>query len=136
MMVDKKFPHIAKDLKADGTSKITGDVYINRGCEFESNVVIDGSDFRVVIGSNCSIGQDTLVKAIRERIVVGDGVNIGRNCKIFSNIGSSTDVGDEVIIEDETQIGQNCVITGGEKVSKGARIPENSIFQDGVISPR
>lgn len=94
MFTQRAFPHLPKDLIADDSVQFVGGVYIGESCEFGENCVVDASNFRVTINSNCKIGIETKIIADTEKIEIGPDVTIGDNCVIGVSISKNSVIPD------------------------------------------
>ncbi len=101
-------------------------IVIGDGTIIDDNVLLDakGQDNEgIIIGRNCFIGRNTILSCKNGDIVLGDRVNIGFNCEIFS--------GSKVSIGADTMLAAYCYLIGGDHVADD---PEKPITQTGSIS--
>ena len=87
---------------------------------------------RCIIGENCSIWYNTVVRADVNEIIIGRGTNIQDGCVVHcandykTIIGENVTVGHNAIIHGCT-VGNNCLIGMGSTILDGAVIGDNVI---------
>ncbi|KGX89267.1 N-acetyltransferase [Pontibacillus marinus] len=90
----------------------------------------------VDIGENVSIGHNTV---ILKGTVIGDNVNIGCNCVIGIQQGGNTrmrksdEMGNKLIIKDNTYIGNIVSIYSGSIISKNVFVGDHASIRENVL---
>lgn len=136
-------------------SFLKGAKYISIGdnCRISSRVTLTAYDAyidekfhpEIVIGNNCSIGEDSHITAINS-IKLGDNVLLGKNILITDNahgqsISNLLDIAPDfrplsskgpVLIDDNVWIGEKSSIMPGVHIGKGVIVAANSVVTKDV----
>jgi len=119
-------PNIHSDTYLDESSRIIGDVRIDRHVNVWPFVVLRGDD-----GNHIKIGE-------------GSNIQDGSICHVTPEnpliIGKNVTVGHRVIlhactIEDEARIGMGATILDGAIIEKGAQVGANALVTAGTVIP-
>ncbi|MCL6086994.1 MAG: NDP-sugar synthase [Actinobacteria bacterium] len=120
--------YIGKFTKFFKESLLSGPVVIGENCIIESGAVINPL---TVIGNNCHISAGSNIGGS----ILFDGCKIGRNCIIKDSILSyNVRVGEKVIIDGNSIIGDNTVIEDGNIFRNGIKVNINSNINKSQIS--
>ncbi len=104
----------------------------------------------IIVGKNCSIWHNAVLRADVDGIVVGDGTNIQDNAVVHQHNGLPAIIGKDVTIGhgaivhactigDNTLIGMGSIILDGAVIGKscivgaGALVTSNTIIPDGML---
>jgi len=100
----------------------------------------------VVIGKNCGIFPNAVIRGDQNTIEIGDGSNVQDCCVIHTNrehkvkIGKNVSIGHGAIvhgaiIEDDCLIGMNTTILNGSKIGQGSVIGANALVKNNMDVP-
>ena len=108
-------------------------------CFFAENATIIGD---VIIGDNCSVWYQTVIRGDVNKIVIGDNVNIQDGViihatyeKSSTHIGNNVSIGHNAIVHG-CEIGDNVLIGMGSIIMDHCKIGTNSIIAAGAILPQ
>lgn len=92
---------------------------------------------QLVVGSNFSMNHHSILAASGGRIVIGDNCMIGPNCvlraanhayeRIDIPMREQGHTFGEIILEDDVWLGSNCVITANTRIGKGSIVAAGSV---------
>ncbi len=100
----------------------------------------------VVIGKNCGIFPNAVIRGDQNTIEIGDGSNVQDCCVIHTNrehkvkIGKNVSIGHGAIvhgaiIDDDCLIGMNATILNGSKLGQGSVIGANALVKNNMDVP-
>jgi len=124
-------PKLGKDCYVAETAVIIGDVIIGDQCSIWFNVVIRGDVNSIKIGNKVNIQDGTVLHCLYQRSVIeiGDNVSVGHNAVIHgAHIMNNVLIGMGAIILDNAEIGENSIIAAGSVVLTGTRVESGSIY--------
>jgi carbonic anhydrase/acetyltransferase-like protein (isoleucine patch superfamily) len=110
---------------------IIGDVIIGDDCSIWFNTVIRGDVNSIRIGNKVNIQDGAVLHCLYERstIVIGNNVSIGHNVIIHgAHINDNVLVGMGAIVMDHSIIGENSIIAAGAVVLEGTQVEPGSIY--------
>ena len=129
--VKGNFPQISEDCFIAENATIVGEVIIGKQCSVWYNAVIRGDVHFIKIGNKVNIQDGAVIHATYQKspTTIGNNVSIGHNaivhgCTIHDNVL----VGMGSIIMDDCIIESNCIIAAGAVVSKNTRVESGSIY--------
>lgn len=116
---------------------------IHKSCFIASGVVIVGD---VVIGKNCSVWPNAVIRGDQNSIRISDGSNIQDCCVIHTdethpvNIGKNVSIGHGAVIhgasiEDDCLIGMHATILNGARVRRRSMIGANALIKTDMDIP-
>ncbi len=110
-------------------ARVSGDVVLGRDCSVWYNAVIRGDEAPIAIGEGTNIQDNaTLHTSYFHPMQVGSGVTVGHNAVLHScTVGDNVLVGMGAIILDDAVVGSDCIIGAGALVTKGTVIPDGSM---------
>ena len=123
-------PIIGKNCFLAENATIVGDVVIGDNCSIWFNTVLRGDVNSIRIGNNVNIQDGAILHTLYQKSVVeiGDNVSIAHNAIIHGvKISSNVLVGMGAIVMDHTVIGENSIIAAG------AVVLSNTIIEPGTI---
>jgi len=121
-------PHIDDTSWVADNATVTGDVVIGKECSIWFQTVIRGDCNKIIIGNNVNIQDGSMVHGTvgRGDTVLGDNVSVGHRaiihgCHIEPNvlIGMGAIILDDVIIPSNTIIAAGALVTSGMKIESG-----------------
>lgn len=100
----------------------------------------------VVIGKNCGIWPNAVIRGDLQPITIGDGCNVQDCCVVHVGkdypvkIGNNVSIGHGAvihgaIIEDDCLIGMNATVLNGAKIRRGSLIGANALVKSGMEIP-
>ena len=122
-------PVIPASCLVQESAAILGDVVLGENCSIWCNAVLRGDQNMIRIGDNVSI-QDNATVHVDETFPtrIGDNVTVGHNAVIHGcTIEGDCIIGMGSIILSGAHIGKHCIIGAGSVITEGARIPDRSI---------
>lgn len=129
--VNGKHPQIPEDCYIAENATIVGDVVMGSECSVWFNTVIRGDVNFIKIGDRVNIQDGAVIHATYKTspTIIGNNVSIGHNaivhgCTVHDNvlIGMGSIVMDDCVIE------SNTIIAAGAVVSKNTRVESGSIY--------
>ena len=124
-------PQIGNECYLAETAVIIGDVIIGDQCSIWFNVVIRGDVNSIKIGNKVNIQDGSVLHCLYKRSVIdiGDNVSVGHNAIIHgAKIKNNVLIGIGAIILDNAEIGENSIIAAGSVVLTGTRVEPGSIY--------
>jgi carbonic anhydrase/acetyltransferase-like protein (isoleucine patch superfamily) len=129
--VNGKTPFIPNDCFLAENATVVGDVVLGNQCSIWFNAVIRGDVHYIKLGDRVNVQDGAVIHATYKTSPtnIGDNVTIGHNaivhgCTIHDNvlIGMGSIVMDDCIVE------SNCIIAAGAVVTKNTKIETGSIY--------
>jgi carbonic anhydrase/acetyltransferase-like protein (isoleucine patch superfamily) len=124
-------PQLGKDCYVAETAVVVGDVIIGEQCSLWFNVVVRGDVNSIRIGNKVNIQDGTVLHCLYQRSVIeiGDNVSIGHNAVIHgARLMNNVLIGMGAIILDNAEIGENSIIAAGSVVLTGTKVEPGSIY--------
>jgi carbonic anhydrase/acetyltransferase-like protein (isoleucine patch superfamily) len=124
-------PQWGENVAIAENATITGDVVMGDNCSVWFNAVIRGDVHSVRIGNNVNIQDNVVIHCtyLKSPVSIGNNVSIAHGaivhgCKIGNNvlIGMGSIVMDDVVVED------NCIIAAGAVVTKGTIVETGGVY--------
>jgi carbonic anhydrase/acetyltransferase-like protein (isoleucine patch superfamily) len=110
---------------------IVGDVVMGDDCSVWFNAVVRGDVNSIRIGNKVNIQDGAVLHCTYEKtkVFLGNNVSIGHNaivhgCKVHDNVL----IGMGAIVMDNCEIGSNTIIAAGAVVTEGTIVPSGCIF--------
>jgi len=126
-----KEPKIGNNCYLADNSTIIGDTVIGDDCSIWFNTVIRGDVNSIRIGNRVNIQDGTVLHCLYEKsiIEIGDNVSIGHNVVIHgARISENVLIGMGSVILDNVVIGKNSIIAAGAVVLAGTVIEPGCIW--------
>jgi carbonic anhydrase/acetyltransferase-like protein (isoleucine patch superfamily) len=124
-------PEFGKNCFIAPNATIVGDVIIGDDCSIWFNAVVRGDVNSIRIGNKVNIQDGAVLHCTYEKtkVFLGNNVSVGHNaivhgCKVHDNVL----IGMGAIIMDNCEIGSNTIIAAGAVVTEGTIVPSGCIF--------
>lgn len=124
-------PNIGKRCFLADNSTIVGDVVIGDDCSIWFNAVIRGDVHYIRIGKNVNIQDGVIIHCTYRQAPVNIGNNVSiahqaviHGCTIHDNVL----VGMGAIVMDRVEVQSNCIIAAGALLTKGTVVEANSVY--------
>ena len=124
-------PAFGKNCYLADNATIIGDVIMGDDCSIWFNTVIRGDVNSIRIGDRVNVQDGSILHTLYQKsvIVIGDNVSIGHNVIIHGGkIENNVLVGMGSIILDHVVVGENSIIAAGALVLEGTKIEPGSIY--------
>jgi carbonic anhydrase/acetyltransferase-like protein (isoleucine patch superfamily) len=112
-------------------STIVGDVVIGNDCSIWFNTVVRGDVNAIRIGNKVNIQDCAVIHGTYQKasVQIGDNVSIAHGAVIHGcTIGDNVLVGMGAIIMDKAEIGGNSIIAAGAVVTEGTIVEPGSVY--------
>ena len=129
--VNGKHPHIPEDCFIADNATIVGDVVMGNQCSIWFNVVIRGDVHSIKIGNKVNIQDGAVIHATYQKSPTSTGhhVSIGHNAIVHGcTIHDHVLIGMGSIIMDDCIVESNSIIAAGAVVTKNTHVEEGSIY--------
>jgi carbonic anhydrase/acetyltransferase-like protein (isoleucine patch superfamily) len=110
---------------------VVGDVIMGENCSIWFNAVVRGDVNSIRFGDNVNIQDGAVVHCTYEKTKVnlGNNVSVGHNALIHGcTIGENVLIGMGAIVMDNCVIESNCIIAAGAVLLEGTRVESGSIY--------
>jgi carbonic anhydrase/acetyltransferase-like protein (isoleucine patch superfamily) len=124
-------PHIGKNVFLAENATIIGDVVIGDDCSIWYNVVLRGDVNAIRIGQRVNIQDGAVVHTLYEKSVaeIGDDVSIGHNVTVHgAKIEAGALIGMNAVVLDHAVIGEGALVAAGSVVLSGTKVEPGSIY--------
>jgi carbonic anhydrase/acetyltransferase-like protein (isoleucine patch superfamily) len=124
-------PEIGENTYLADNATIIGDVVIGKDCSIWFNAVLRGDVNSIRIGNRVNIQDGSVLHTLYQKSVVeiGDDVSIGHNVVIHgAKIESGALIGMGAIVLDHAVIGEGAIIAAGSVVLSGTKVEKGSIY--------
>ncbi|MFK7834352.1 MAG: gamma carbonic anhydrase family protein [Winogradskyella sp.] len=129
--VKGKHPQIPEDCYVAENATIVGDVIIGKQCSVWFNAVIRGDVHFIKIGDKVNIQDGAVIHATYQKspTTIGNNVSIGHNAIVHGcTIKDNVLIGMGSIIMDDCVIESNSIIAAGAVVTKNTLVKSGSIY--------
>jgi|SRR5579859_1406264 len=129
--VEGIFPQFGKDCFIAPNATIVGDVVMGDNCSVWFNAVVRGDVNIIRIGDKVNIQDGVVIHCTykRSKTVIGSNVSIGHNAIIHGcTVSDKVLIGMGAIIMDNAEIGSNSIIAAGAVVLEGTRVEAGTIY--------
>ncbi len=124
-------PEIGDNCYIAPNATIVGDVVMGSDCSVWFNTVVRGDVNAIRIGNKVNIQDGAVIHCTYQKTqtIVGNNVSIGHNaivhgCTVHDNVL----IGMGAIVMDNAEIGSNSIIAAGAVVLEGTKVEPGSIF--------
>jgi carbonic anhydrase/acetyltransferase-like protein (isoleucine patch superfamily) len=124
-------PVIGENCYLSENATIIGDVVIGNDCSVWFNTVLRGDVNSIKIGNKVNIQDGAVLHTLYQKSVIeiGDNVTIAHNAVIHgAKIASNVLIGIGAIILDHAEIGENSIIAAGSVVLSNTKIESGSVW--------
>ncbi|WP_396163009.1 gamma carbonic anhydrase family protein [Flavobacterium sp.] len=128
--VNGKKPQIPTDCYVAENATIVGDVVLGSNCSVWFNAVIRGDVNSIIIGNKVNIQDGAVIHCTYQKhpTIIGNNVSIGHNAIVHG-----CTVKDNVLIGMGAIVMDNCVIESNSIVAAGSVITQNTVVESGCI---
>ncbi|MDR2087715.1 MAG: gamma carbonic anhydrase family protein [Dysgonamonadaceae bacterium] len=124
-------PHIGENVYLADNATIIGDVVIGDDCSIWFNTVLRGDVNSIRIGNRVNIQDGTVVHTLYEKSIaeIGNDVSIGHNVTIHgAKIEDGALIGMNAVVLDHAVVGEGALIAAGSVVLSGTKVEPGSIY--------
>ncbi|GHT05635.1 gamma carbonic anhydrase family protein [Bacteroidia bacterium] len=124
-------PQIGENVFLADNATIIGDVVIGNDCSIWFNTVLRGDVNSIRIGNRVNIQDGSVIHTLYEKSVaeIGDDVSIGHNVVIHgAKIENGALIGMGAIVLDHAVIGEGALVAAGSVVLSGTQVEPGSIY--------
>ncbi len=123
-------PVFGKDCYLAENATVIGDVVMGDNCSVWFNTVVRGDVNSIRIGNKVNIQDGSTIHCTYERAatVIGDNVSIGHNAIVHG-----CTIEDEVLIGMGAIVMDNAVVKSGSLIAAGSVVLENTIVESGSV---
>lgn len=124
-------PAIGENTWLAETAVVVGDVVVGRDCSIWYNAVLRGDVNSIRIGNRVNVQDGTVIHTLYQKSVsiIGDDVSIGHNVVIHgATIENGALIGMGAIVLDHAVIGEGAIIAAGSVVLSGTQVEPGSIY--------
>jgi carbonic anhydrase/acetyltransferase-like protein (isoleucine patch superfamily) len=124
-------PQIGENVFLADNATVIGDVVIGNDCSIWFNTVLRGDVNSIRIGNRVNIQDGSVIHTLYEKSVaeIGDDVSIGHNVVIHgAKIENGALIGMGAIVLDHAVIGEGALIAAGSVVLSGTQVEAGSIY--------
>lgn len=124
-------PQIPESCFVAPNATIVGDVVMGEECSVWFNTVVRGDVNCIRMGNKVNIQDGAVLHCTYEktRVVLGNNVSIGHNALVHGcTVGNNVLIGMGSIVMDNVVIGENSIIAAGAVVLEGTQVPAGSIY--------
>jgi len=124
-------PEIGENTYMAENATIIGDVVIGKDCSIWFNTVLRGDVNSIRIGNRVNIQDGSVLHTLYQKSVVeiGDDVSIGHNVVVQgAKIENGALIGMGAIVLDHAVIGEGAIIAAGSVVLSGTQVEPGSIY--------
>ena len=125
------YPQIPESCFVAPNATIVGDVVMGEECSIWFNAVVRGDVNSIVMGNKVNIQDGACIHCTYEKtkVVLGNNVSIGHNALVHGcNVADNVLISMGAIVMDNAVIGENSIIAAGAVVLEGTIVPPSSIF--------
>lgn len=124
-------PQIPEDCFVAPNATIVGDVVIGSECSIWFNAVVRGDVNKIKMGNKVNVQDGACIHCTYQKTetVIGNNVSIGHNAIVHGcTVEDNVLIGMGAIVMDRARIGKNSIIAAGAVVLEDTDVPPGSIF--------
>ncbi|OJV55527.1 MAG: gamma carbonic anhydrase family protein [Bacteroidetes bacterium 43-16] len=124
-------PSIPESVFVAPNATIVGDVVMGEECSIWFNAVLRGDVNSITIGNRVNIQDGACIHCTYEKTktVLGNNVSVGHNAIVHGcTVEDNVLIGMGAIVMDNVHIGSNTIIAAGAVVLEGTQVPAGCIF--------
>lgn len=126
-----KNPQIPESCWLADNATVVGDVIMGENCSIWFNAVVRGDVNSIRFGANVNIQDGAVIHCTYEKTQVdlGNNVSVGHNALVHGcKVGDNVLIGMGSIVMDNCVIESNCIIAAGAVLLEGTHVPSGSIY--------
>jgi len=124
-------PEIGENTYLAENATIIGDVVIGKDCSIWFNTVLRGDVNSIRIGNRVNIQDGSVLHTLYQKstVEIGDDVSIGHNVVIHgAKIENGALIGMGAIVLDHAVIGEGAIVAAGSVILSGTQVEPGSIY--------
>lgn len=124
-------PKIGENTYLADNATVIGDVVMGKDCSVWFNTVLRGDVNSIRIGNRVNIQDGSVLHTLYQKstVEIGDDVSIGHNVVIHgAKIESGALIGMGAIVLDHAVIGEGAIVAAGSVVLSGTKVEPGSIY--------
>ncbi|GAB6012960.1 gamma carbonic anhydrase family protein [Viscerimonas tarda] len=124
-------PQIGKNVYLAENATVIGDVVIGNDCSIWFNAVLRGDVNSIRIGNRVNIQDGSVLHTLYQKstVEIGDDVSIGHNVVIHgAKIENGALIGMGAIVLDHAVIGEGAIVAAGSVILSGTQVEAGSIY--------
>lgn len=124
-------PQFGKNCFLAETACIVGDVIMGDNCSIWFNAVLRGDVNSIRIGNRVNIQDGSVLHTLyqKSQIHIGNNVSIGHNVNIHgASIADNVLVGIGATLLDHVEVGENTIIGANSLILTGSKLEPNSVY--------
>lgn len=125
------WPKIPEDCFVAPNATVVGDVVMGHDCSIWFNAVVRGDVNSIRIGNKVNIQDGACIHCTYEKTktIIGNNVSIGHNAIVHGcTVEDNVLIGMGAIVMDNAHIGSNSIIAAGAVVLENTEVPPGTIF--------
>jgi carbonic anhydrase/acetyltransferase-like protein (isoleucine patch superfamily) len=129
--INGKYPQIPSDCYVAENATIVGDVVLGSNCSVWFNAVIRGDVNSIRIGDKVNIQDGAVIHCTYQKhpTIIGNNVSIGHNAIVHGcTVKDNVLIGMGAIVMDNCEIGSNSIIAAGAVLTEGTIVPSGCIY--------
>ncbi|MEY3084231.1 MAG: hypothetical protein RL037_411 [Bacteroidota bacterium] len=124
-------PEFGEDCWLAENATVVGDVLVGKNCSIWFNAVVRGDVNSIRIGNNVNIQDGAVIHCTYEKtkVYIGDNVSIGHNALVHGcTIEENVLIGMGSIVMDNCYISSNCILAAGAVLLEGTTMESWSVY--------
>lgn len=124
-------PQIGENTYLAENATVVGDVVIGKDCSIWFNAVLRGDVNSIRIGDRVNIQDGSVLHTLYQKstVEIGDDVSVGHNVVIHgAKIENGALIGMGAIVLDHAVIGEGAIVAAGSVVLSGTKVEPGSIY--------
>jgi carbonic anhydrase/acetyltransferase-like protein (isoleucine patch superfamily) len=124
-------PQLGENCFVASNATIVGDVIMGNDCSVWFNAVVRGDVNSIRIGNKVNIQDGAVLHCTyqKTKVNLGNNVSIGHNAIVHGcNVHDNVLIGMGAIVMDNCEIGSNTIIAAGAVVTEGTVVPSGCIY--------
>lgn len=124
-------PQIPESCFVAPNATIVGDVVMGSDCSIWFNAVVRGDVNSIRMGNKVNVQDGACIHCTyqKTKTIIGDNVSIGHNAIVHGcTVQNNVLIGMGAIVMDNVEIGENSIIAAGAVVLEGTQVPAGTIF--------
>lgn len=124
-------PQLGENCFVAPNATIVGDVVMGNDCSVWFNAVVRGDVNSIRIGNKVNIQDGAVLHCTyqKTKVSLGNNVSIGHNAIVHGcTVDDNVLIGMGAIVMDNCEIGSNTIIAAGAVVTEGTKVPSGCIF--------